>query len=94
MSAPAGAKIYYTLDGSDSRLPDRPTRNPATALEVFAGHTYLTLQYTGPIRRERSLPHTRGFQRPHRLKQRSRESHEPNRAHDQPGRLRELENPR
>ena len=32
--------------GSVARLPDQQAHMPATALEVFSGHTYLTLQYT------------------------------------------------
>ena len=38
-------RAEYGLGGV-ARLPDQQAHMPATALEVFSGHTYLTLQYT------------------------------------------------
>ena len=38
-------RAEYGLSGV-ARFPDQQAHMPATALEVFSGHTYLTLQYT------------------------------------------------
>ncbi len=37
-------RAEYALGGVP-RFPDQQARNPVSALEIFAGHTYLTLQY-------------------------------------------------